>query len=134
MPDSPFEAERQRAIVDVVGRHLQATPGLRTLAPDDAHYKGTYNGSQEDRDGAYHEGTVWGWLLGPFVKAHLKVHKDPRAAESFLAPVAHYLQAHGLPNRFAASGMHRAGLDGWRHTGGLGKDCDSRVTRGEWRL
>lgn len=96
LPESPFQAERQRAIFDAVARHLQATPGLRTLAPDDAHYKGTYAGNQEDRDSAYHQGTVWGWLLGPFVKAHLRVHNDPRAAASFLAPVVHHLQAHGL--------------------------------------
>jgi predicted glycogen debranching enzyme len=96
LPESPFDLERQRAIVDVVGRHLQASPGLRTLAPDDAHYKGTYAGSQGERDGAYHQGTVWGWLLGPFVKAHLRVHNDPRAATSFLAPLVHHLQAHGL--------------------------------------
>lgn len=96
LTESPFDPERQRAVVDAVGRHLQASPGLRTLAPDDAHYKDTYAGSQEDRDGAYHQGTVWGWLLGPFVKAHLRVHNDPRAAASFLAPVIHHLQAHGL--------------------------------------
>jgi predicted glycogen debranching enzyme len=96
LPESPFDADRQRAIVDAVSRHLQATPGLRTLAPDDPHYKGTYAGNQEERDGAYHQGTVWGWLLGPFVKAHLRVHNDPRAAASFLTPVTHHLEAHGL--------------------------------------
>jgi predicted glycogen debranching enzyme len=96
LPDSPFRPEQQRAIVEVVGRHLQASPGLRTLAPDDPQYKGTYVGSQEERDGAYHQGTVWGWLLAPFVKAHLRVHNDPQAAASFLAPVVHHLQAHGL--------------------------------------
>jgi predicted glycogen debranching enzyme len=96
LPESPFDPERQRAVVDAVGRHLQASPGLRTLAPDDPHYKGTYAGNQEERDGAYHEGTVWGWLLGPFVKAHLRVHNDPRAAASFLAPMSHHMQTHGL--------------------------------------
>ncbi len=96
LPESPFDLERQRAIVDAVARHLQASPGLRTLAPDDPHYKGTYAGDQTERDGAYHQGTVWGWLLGPFVKAHLRVHNDPQAAASFLAPVIHHLQAQGL--------------------------------------
>ena len=51
---------------------------------------------QGERDGAYHQGTVWGWLLGHFVKAHLRVHQDPAAAASFLAPVVHHLQAQGL--------------------------------------
>ncbi|TAM81388.1 MAG: glycogen debranching protein [Acidobacteria bacterium] len=96
LPESPFEPERQRTIVDAVSRYLQASPGLRTLAPDDPQYKGTYAGNQEDRDGAYHQGTVWGWLLGPFVKAHLRVHNDPSAAASFLAPVAHQIHAQGL--------------------------------------
>lgn len=96
LPESPFDLEKQRAIVDCVAHHLQATPGLKSLAPDDPHYKGSYAGSQADRDSAYHQGTVWGWLLGPFVRAHLRVHNDPRAAASFLAPMAHHLQAHGL--------------------------------------
>lgn len=96
LPESPFDPERQRAILDAVARILQASPGLRTLAPDDPHYKGTYGGSQEERDDAYHQGTVWGWLLGPFVKAHLRMHNDPAAALSFLAPVAHQIQARGL--------------------------------------
>ena len=96
LPESPFDPERQRAIVDAVGRYLQASPGLRTLAPDDPHYKGTYAGNQEDRDGAYHQGTVWGWLIGPFAKAHLRVHNDPSVAASFLAPVVHQIHAQGL--------------------------------------
>jgi predicted glycogen debranching enzyme len=96
LPESPFDPERQRAVVDAVARHLQASSGLRSLAPDDPHYKGAYAGNQDERDGAYHQGTVWGWLLGPFVKAHLRVHNDPRAAASFLAPVIHHLQTHGL--------------------------------------
>ncbi|MEJ2008813.1 MAG: amylo-alpha-1,6-glucosidase [Acidobacteriota bacterium] len=96
LPESPFDLERQRAIVDCVALHLQATPGLKSLAPDDPHYKGSYAGNQVDRDSAYHQGTVWGWLLGPFVRAHLRVHYDPRTAASFLAPMAHHLQAHGL--------------------------------------
>jgi predicted glycogen debranching enzyme len=96
LPESPFDTERQRAIVDAVGRHLQASPGLRSLAPDDPHYKGTYTGNQSERDGAYHEGTVWGWLLGPFVQAHLRVHKNARVAASFFTPVSHHLHAHGL--------------------------------------
>ena len=96
LPESPFDEQRQRAIVEVVSRHLQATPGLRTLAPDDPQYKGTYAGNQRERDGAYHQGTVWGWLLGHFVKAHLRVHNDSAAAAAFLVPVVHHLQAQGL--------------------------------------
>lgn len=96
LPESPFDHERQRAIVDAVALHLQASPGLKSLAPDDPHYKGSYAGNQADRDEAYHQGTVWGWLMGPFVRAHLRVYNNPRVAASFLAPVVHHMQAHGL--------------------------------------
>ena len=96
LPRSPFDTQRQRAIVDAVGRHLQASPGLRSLAPDDPHYKGTYTGNQAERDGAYHEGTVWGWLLGPFVQAHLRVYNNAQTAASFFTSISHHLQAHGL--------------------------------------
>lgn len=96
LPESPFDLEKQRAIVNSVALHLLASPGLKSLAPDDPHYKGSYTGAQAKRDAAYHQGTVWGWLLGPFVRAHLRVYNDPQTALSFLAPMAHFLQAHGL--------------------------------------
>ena len=57
---------------------------------------GQYGGDQRSRDGAYHQGTVWGWLLGPFVSAHLKVYRDPARAQSFLEPMTRHLHAHGL--------------------------------------
>jgi len=96
LPESPLDLEKQRAVVDAVGRHLQTSLGLKSLASDDPHYHVTYTGNQDERDGAYHQGTAWGWLLGPFVKAHLRVHNDPGAAASILAPVIHHLQAQGL--------------------------------------
>jgi glycogen debranching enzyme len=65
--------------------------GLRTLSPQDSRYKGTYLGNHH-RDFAYHNGTVWPWLLGPFIKAYVKVHdKDPAqrqyAFQNFLQPM-----------------------------------------------
>jgi len=53
--------------------------GLRSLAPDDPEYKARYFGDLRARDAAYHQGTVWGWLAGPFVDAWLKVHPDDTA-------------------------------------------------------
>ncbi len=96
LPQSPLDFEKQRAVVDAVARHLQTSLGLKSLASDDPHYHVTYTGNQEERDSAYHQGTGWGWLLGPFVKAHLRVHNSPAAAASFLAPVIHHLKTQGL--------------------------------------
>jgi glycogen debranching enzyme len=64
-------AENPRAVVRVVEAELVTPVGLRTLAPGDAEYRGRYEGGPWQRDGAYHQGTVWPWLLGPFVDARL---------------------------------------------------------------
>jgi len=96
LPNSPLAPAWQEAIVDVCARHLVTSHGLRSLAPDHPRYVGQYGGDQCSRDGAYHQGTVWGWLLGPFVTAHLKVYQDPALARSFLEPMSRQLQAHGL--------------------------------------
>ncbi len=93
---SPLNREQQRAVVDGCARALLTSHGLRTLAPDDPDYVGRYGGSQEDRDAAYHQGTVWAWWIGPFVEAHLRVHRDPETARSFLAPLLRHRHAHGL--------------------------------------
>ena len=53
--------------------------GLRSLSPDDPEYKPIYSGDLRSRDGAYHQGTVWAWLIGPFIDAWLKVHPDDKA-------------------------------------------------------
>lgn len=72
LPYSPLEPERQRAVVEAVERDLLTPAGLRTLAPGDPRYRRRYGGSWESRDRAYHQGTVWAWLTGPFVEAMLK--------------------------------------------------------------
>ena len=87
------DAER---VVDVVGRELLTSHGLRTLAPDDPDYRGTHTGDRAGRDEAYHQGTVWSWLIGPFVEAHLKVHGDRVLAASFLQPFVDHLADAGL--------------------------------------
>ncbi len=96
LPHSPLQPARQRAVVDVCARHLLTSHGLRSLAPDDPGYIGHYGGSRRARDAAYHQGTAWGWLIGPFVRAHLRVFGDPAAARSFLEPLLRHMAGHGV--------------------------------------
>jgi glycogen debranching enzyme len=82
LPNSPLLPEQQSAVVEVVRRELLTPMGLRTLATSDPGYKGRYTGRQFDRDAAYHNGTVWAWLIGPFISAYLKVnHKSEKSVE-----------------------------------------------------
>ena len=96
LPESPLTPDRQRQIVDACARHLLTSYGLRSLAPDDPKYQGHYGGDQRHRDGAYHQGAVWAFLLGPFALAHFKVYRDVEAARSFLSPLAHHLSDYGI--------------------------------------
>jgi predicted glycogen debranching enzyme len=96
LPASPFDRDRQRAIVDACARHLLTSYGLRSLAPGHPAYCRACTGSPAERDGAYHQGTVWGWLLGPFALAHFKVYGDADLARGFLAPLADHLADFGL--------------------------------------
>ncbi len=96
LPESALEEAQQRAVVDVVARELVTSHGLRSLAQGHRDYTGHYGGGPRERDAAYHQGTVWGWLIGPFVLAHLRVHQDPAAAAQFLEPFADHLRVHGL--------------------------------------
>jgi predicted glycogen debranching enzyme len=96
LPESGLTLEQQRAVVDMCARRLLTSHGLRSLASDDPQYQGRYGGSQLDRDGAYHQGTVWAWLLGPFALAHLRIYQDPEQAARFLEPMARHLTVHGL--------------------------------------
>ena len=96
LPETALTSEQQRAVVDVCARELLSSFGLRSLGRDEPGYHGRYAGNSEARDGAYHQGTVWGWLLGPFVLAHLRVYQDARLAMSFLEPMLAHVQAAGL--------------------------------------
>lgn len=96
LPHSPFPEDRRKAIVDACARELWTPLGLRTLAPDDSRYVGHYGGDPARRDAAYHQGTVWPWLIGPFVTAHLRVYRDRETARSFLLPLLSHLRDHGL--------------------------------------
>jgi predicted glycogen debranching enzyme len=96
LPASPLTLEQQKAIVDVCARHLLTSHGLRSLAPGEAGYSGHYGGSPRDRDAVYHQGTVWGWLLGPFALAHYRAYHDREAALRFLEPLGRQIHAGGL--------------------------------------
>ncbi len=96
LPHSPLSAAQQKSVVDICARKLLTSYGLRSLAPEDSAYCGHYGGDIRSRDGAYHQGTVWGWLLGPFIHAHLRVYQDRAAAMNFLEPLGKQIHSHGL--------------------------------------
>ena len=80
-----LDAARWAAVVDVAREKLLTPVGLRSLSPDHPDFKPTYHGDLRTRDAAYHQGTVWAWLIGPFIDAWLKVHPEDRAgARRFL--------------------------------------------------
>jgi predicted glycogen debranching enzyme len=79
--DNPvLDQSRWEQVVRLVEQKLLTPVGLRSLAPDDPEYKPIYSGDLRSRDGAYHQGTVWAWLIGPFIDSWLKVHPGQRAA------------------------------------------------------
>lgn len=96
LPHTPLTAEQQRSVVDACARHLLTAHGMRSLSPDDKNYIGHYGGDRYKRDGAYHQGTVWAWLIGPFVSAHLRVYQDNEQARSYLEPLMFHLAEHGV--------------------------------------
>src|SRR5947207_12973430 len=85
---SMLSSERARQVVSTVQEHLLTPYGLHSLAPSDPQYRGRYTGDGASRDGAYHQGTVWPWLMGPFVTAYIKVNGGSdlsrRQAEAWL--------------------------------------------------
>src|SRR5208283_5131313 len=83
-------------VVEACARELLVSYGLRSLAPKDPAYRGQYTGDPWQRDAAYHQGTVWSWLLGPFSRAHYRVYGDAARARSFLTPIEQHLAAAGL--------------------------------------
>lgn len=88
--------DRARAVVGVCAKKLLTPRGLRTLDPEHPSYEGRYGGDRPRRDGAYHQGTVWAWLIGPFASAHFRVHRDAEAARSFVRPFFDHLAEAGL--------------------------------------
>ncbi len=101
LPFPLLEGPAARAVVDAVEADLLTPIGLRTLSPSDPAYRPHYRGTPLERDAAYHQGTVWPWLMGPFVEAWLRVHGDTPATRTtartrFLAPLLAHLTEAGL--------------------------------------
>ncbi len=96
LDESPLTLEQQRAVLDVCARELLTPFGLRSLSPRDPQYRANSGGAHRPRDTAYQPGTVWGWLIGPFVSAFLRVTGDREQALKFLAPFENHLKIHGL--------------------------------------
>ncbi len=82
MPNSPLSDEMKKSILEVVRRELLTPRGLRTLGPSHPDYKGKYEGNPEKRDNAYHQGTVWPWLIEHFCEGYLNLYK--RSGLSFI--------------------------------------------------
>ncbi|HEX2950185.1 MAG TPA: amylo-alpha-1,6-glucosidase [Armatimonadota bacterium] len=94
LPYSPLDLNQARAVVNTVQRYLLTPYGLRTLAPQDDEYQGTYGGNRWERDGAYHQGTVWAWLMGPYIDAYLRVNGHTERAKAVCRILLRPLLAH----------------------------------------
>ena len=92
-----LDPARWKQVLNVVQEKLLTPVGLRSLSPDDPEYKPIYAGDLRSRDGAYHQGTVWAWLIGPFIDAWLKVNADDRqAARKFLETFPEHMNEAGV--------------------------------------
>lgn len=92
LPFAAIYGPQAKAVVDVVERSLLTPVGLRSLAPTDPHYIGRHTGDRWQRDASYHQGTVWSWLIGPFLDAHLRVYQDKKRAEAVLQPLLKHME------------------------------------------
>jgi len=96
----PLAPDRARRALGRVWQELYATYGLRSLSYYDPDYRGVYTGDRVKRDGAYHQGTAWSWLMGPFITAYRKAHDyspaSRRQADLFIRPFRDHLRHHGV--------------------------------------
>jgi predicted glycogen debranching enzyme len=111
-----IEGEQAREMLSVVERELLTPFGLRTLSPRDPRYRGRYAGGAEERDAAYHQGTVWPWLMGPFVSAWYEAHGKESSARQrclqWLSALREYRTNEGmnhLPEVFDGDPPHQPG-------------------------
>jgi predicted glycogen debranching enzyme len=99
LANSPLSLDQQAAVVEVVRRELLTPMGLRTLSRANPNYKGRYTGPQIQRDAAYHNGTVWPWLMGAFLEAYLKVNNRSASsihqAREWLTPLIQHMSDQG---------------------------------------
>ena len=124
--------ERWPAVLEKVRTELLTPVGLRSLSRAHPDYKSRYFGDLRARDAAYHQGTVWGWLIGPFIDAWLKVHPEDRVGARQLLDglVAHLDEAcvgsisevFDAEAPFTAARLHRPGVERRGGAAMLGKD------------
>jgi predicted glycogen debranching enzyme len=93
LPYCALPAAQMLAVVERCGQELLTSYGLRSLSSSAQGYIGHYAGNPYQRDAAYHMGTVWSWLLGPFARAHYRVFGDARLAQSLLDPIAEHVNS-----------------------------------------
>jgi len=96
LPHPILDETRWRGLLDCVQAKLLTPYGLRTLSPDHPDYKRNYHGDLRTRDAAYHQGTVWPWLIGPFIDAWLRVHGDRKQAREMLSAFPAHLREAGV--------------------------------------
>ena len=101
LPLQLLDDEKAKSVVEKVEQQLLTPVGLRSLSPDHPDYKPRYEGGVLERDGAYHQGTVWPWLIGPFVEAWLRVRGNSpeakkEAVSKFLTPLEAHLEEAGI--------------------------------------
>jgi len=96
LPHPALSEDRWRSVVDLAKDRLVTPVGLRSLSRDHPDYKAMYFGDLRARDAAYHQGTVWAWLIGPFIDAWLKVYKDTAKARSMLEGFRSHLFDDGI--------------------------------------
>lgn len=94
---SPLSSSQRKSVVEAVQEHLLTPYGLRTLSPKNKSYRGSCTGPQRQRDSAYHQGTVWPWLMGAFIESYLKVNdfsrQSRKKSSNFIAPlIEHFTQ------------------------------------------
>jgi glycogen debranching enzyme len=95
-----LDESRWKKVMDVVTERLLTPVGLRSLAPGHPDYKAKYYGDLRSRDAAYHQGTVWAWLIGPYVDAYLRLHPEELStARKFLEGfIPHWMRHASVPS------------------------------------
>ncbi|WP_411871196.1 amylo-alpha-1,6-glucosidase [Vulcanococcus limneticus] len=96
LTDQLLSAQQARQLLEICGQRLLTPMGLRSLDPRDPRYVGHYGGGPVARDQAYHQGTVWGWWLGPWALAQARVQGSPQPALQWLEAIGDHLAAAGL--------------------------------------
>lgn len=96
LPVSALANVQQHAVVESCAQNLLTPFGMRSLAPDEPNYTRHFIGNDAERAAAYHQGTVWAWLLGPFALAHFRVYRDAAAALKLFDAIPEHMKQAGL--------------------------------------